>query len=83
MNFEGKKLLDGNFKAESSGHRSESFAKVFKDGAWGGKSKSGPGSELKNAGVIMKTLNVLVDAIKAATGKEKITLVLMKSQCST
>jgi len=64
---------------EDSDHRRKSFAKVYDSNEWGNERKSGPGSLLENSWVVIKVLNIVVEKIKKALGKESISL--LDSSC--
>jgi hypothetical protein len=66
-----RKAWNPNAVTESSKHRKDSFAKIYKQDIWGG-TKSGPGSLLVNAGKIISVLDKLVVIIKEVTGKDKL-----------
>ena len=59
-------------ESESSEHRKASFGKIFAKGAWGSKSKSGPGSLLSATIRIRKMLDQVVDKLKIHLNKEVI-----------
>jgi len=72
--------LEESYESESSEHRKESFVNVFDKNMWfGGDSKSGPGSWLKNSRRIINILDIVIKRIKKQTGKRKISL--LDSSC--
>lgn len=66
-------------ESESSEHRKASFGKIFAEGAWGSKSKSGPGSLLSATIRIRKMLDQVVDKLKIHLNKEVIRI--LDSSC--
>ena len=64
--------VETDLESESSEHRKESFAKVYKNDEWGNERKSGPGSLLENSWIVIRVLNILVEFIKKDLGKDRI-----------
>jgi hypothetical protein len=70
---------------ENENARADSFSKIYKTGAWGGGEVingekfggSGPGSLMSSTEKVRKTLDIIIDEIKAETGKERISLLDM------
>jgi len=64
---------------ESDVHRKESFQKIWSANAWGKKTKSGPGSLLKNTNNMRRVLDRVVKKVKEILNKESVTL--LDSSC--
>jgi hypothetical protein len=70
---------------ENENARADSFSKIYETGAWGGGEVingekfggSGPGSLMSSTEKVRKTLDIIIDEIKAETGKERISLLDM------